>query len=191
MSAIFFPPPDGWFTRMYVRTTRVKTSAAAIGIAAKFFLKYDPNTPFSYDFLDDSFNHLYQSEEREGTLFLCLAAIAILISSLGLFALAAYATHSRFREIGVRKVLGASVSGIVALLAKDFVRLVLFGILIAVPVAWYAMKQWLAGFAYRVDLNWTIFLVAAVVTIGIALLTISLQSVKAATANPVASLKAE
>ena len=142
-------------------------------------------------FLDDSFNHLYQSEEREGTLFFCLAAIAILISSLGLFALAAYATHLRFREIGIRKVLGATVSGIVAMLAKDFVRLVLFGNLIAVPFAWYAMKQWLAGFAYRTDLNWTVFLLAAGVTIGIALLTISLQSVKAAIANPVASLKTE
>jgi len=97
----------------------------------------------------------------------------------------------RFREIGIRKVLGASVSGIVALLAKDFVRLVLLGILIAVPVAWYAMKQWLAGFAYRTDLSWTVFLISAVATIGIALLTISLQSVKAAVANPIASLKTE
>ena len=191
MSAVFFRPPNwGWLSRMYVRTTG-ENAAAAIRVAGTLFSQYNPGEPFSYDFLDDSFNHLYQSEEREGTLFLCLAAIAILISSLGLFALAAYATHSRFREIGVRKVLGASVSGIVALLAKDFVRMVLLGILIAVPVAWYAMKQWLAGFAYRTDLSWTIFLVAAVVTIGIALLTISLQSVKAATANPVASLKAE
>jgi putative ABC transport system permease protein len=190
MSAIFFRLPNWWLNRMYVRTTG-KDAAAAIRVATKFFRQYDPGTPFSYAFLDDSFNHLYQSEEREGTLFFCLAAIAILISSLGLFALAAYATHLRFREIGIRKVLGASVTGIIALLAKDFVRLVLLGILIAVPVAWYAMKQWLAGFAYRTDLSWTIFLVAAVVTIGIALLTISLQSVKAALANPVASLKTE
>jgi putative ABC transport system permease protein len=190
MSAIFFRLPNWWLNRMYVRTTG-KDAAAAIRVATKFFRQYDPGTPFSYAFLDDSFNHLYQSEEREGTLFFCLAAIAILISSLGLFALAAYATHLRFREIGIRKVLGASVTGIIALLAKDFVRLVLLGILIAVPVAWYAMKQWLAGFAYRTDLSWTIFLVAGVVTIGIALLTISLQSIKAAIANPVASLKTE
>jgi putative ABC transport system permease protein len=105
--------------------------------------------------------------------------------------MAAYATYLRFREIGIRKVLGASVPGIVALLARDFVQLVLLGILIAVPVAWYEMKQWLAAFAYRTDLSWTVFLVAALVTIGIALLTISLQSVKAAIANPVASLKTE
>jgi putative ABC transport system permease protein len=190
MSAIFLRPPNWWLARMYVRT-RGNNAAAAIRVATKFFSQYDPSTPFSYDFLDDSFNHLYQSEEREGTLFFCLAGIAILISCLGLFALAAYATHLRFREIGIRKVLGASVSGIVALLAEDFVRLVLLGNLIAVPVAWYAMKQWLAGFAYRTDLNWTVFLLATAVTIGIALLTISFQSVKAAIANPVASLKTE
>jgi len=190
MSAIFFRPPNWWLTRMYVRTSG-DNAAAAIRVAKHIFSQYDPGTPFSYDFLDDSFNHLYQSEEREGTLFYALAVIAILISCLGLFALAAYATHLRFREIGIRKVLGASVSGIIALLAKDFIRLVLLGILIAVPVAWYAMKQWLAGFAYRTDLNWTVFLMAAVVTIGIALLTISVQSLKAAVANPVASLKAE
>jgi len=177
-------------TRVYVRTTG-NDAGTAIAVAAKLFRQYNPVDPFSYAFLDDSFNRLYQSEEREGTLFLCLAAIAILISCLGLFALAAYETHLGFREIGIRKVLGASVPGIVALLAMDFVRLVLIGIGIAIPVAWYAMKQWLTGFAYRTDLSWTVFLVAAVVTIGIALLTISLQSVKAATANPVASLKAE
>ena len=190
MSAIFFRPPNSWLTRMYVRT-KGDNAATAIQVATKFFSKYDPTIPFSYDFLDDSFNHLYRSEEREGTLFYSLAAIAILISCLGLFALAAYATHLRFREIGIRKVLGASVSGIIALLAKDFIRLVLLGVVIAVPVAGYAMKQWLAGFAYRTDFHWTVFLVAAVVTIGIALLTISLQSVKAAMANPVASLKTE
>jgi putative ABC transport system permease protein len=189
-SAIFFRPPNDFLSQMYVRTTGAN-AAAAIGVAAKLFKEYYPRDDFSYAFLDDSFNHLYQSEEREGTFFLCLAGIAILISSLGLFALAAYETHLRFREIGIRKVLGASVSGIVALLAKDFVRLVLLGIGIAVPVAWYAMKQWLAGFAYRTDLSWTVFLAAGVVTIGIALLTISFQSVKAALANPVASLKTE
>jgi len=188
--AVFFRPPNNMLTRMYVRTTGAN-AAAAIGVAAGLFKKLHPDLTFSYAFLDDSFNHLYQSEEREGTLFFCLSAIAILISCLGLFALAAYSTHLRFREIGIRKVLGASVSGIVALLAKDFVRLVLLGILIAVPVGWYEMREWLAGFAYRTDLSWTVFLVAAVVTIGIALLTISLQSVKAAIANPVASLKTD
>jgi len=190
MSAVFFRPPNWWLTRMYVRTTG-ENAPAAIRVASTLFSQYNPGEPFSYDFLDDSFNHLYQSEQREGTLFFCLAAIAILISCLGLFALAAYATHLRFREIGIRKVLGASVPRIVALLAKDFVRLVLLGILIAVPVAWYAMKQWLAGFAYRTDLHWTVFLAAAVATIAIALLTISLQSLKAAIANPAASLKTE
>lgn len=188
--AIFSRPNSFFLTRMYVRTTDAN-AAAAIGSAAKLFKQFHPRDDFSYAFLDDSFNHLYQSEEREGTLFLCLAAIAILLSCLGLFALAAYSTHLRFREIGIRKVLGASVPGIVALLVRDFVQLVLLGILIAIPVAWYEMKQWLAGFAYQTDLSWTVFFIAAVVTIAIALLTISLQSIKAAIANPVASLKTE
>ncbi len=188
--AIFFRPSNIFLTRIYVRTTGAN-AAATIGVAARLFKKSFPHNSFSYAFLDDSFNQLYQSEEREGTLFLCLAAIAILISCLGLFALAAYATHLRFREIGIRKVLGASVSGIVVLLVRDFVWLVVLGILIAVPVAWFTMKQWLAGFAYQTDIGWAVFLGAAAVTIGIALLTISLQSVRAAIANPVASLKTE
>jgi putative ABC transport system permease protein len=190
MSAVFFRPPNWWLSRMYVRVNG-EHAAAAIRTAAALFSKYNTELPFSYEFLDDSFNHLYQAEEREGILFLCLTVIAIGIYCLGLFALAAYATQIRFREIGIRKVLGGSVSGIVALLAKDFVRLVLIGIGIAVPIAWYAMKHWLAGFAYRTELSWTVFLFAAVVTIAIALMTIGLQSIKAAMANPVASLKAE
>jgi putative ABC transport system permease protein len=188
--AVFSRPPDIFLTRIYVRTTGAN-AAAVIGDAAGLFKKVFPRLTFNYAFLDDSFNHLYQSEEREGTLFLCLAAIAIGISCLGLFALAAYAAQLRFREIGIRKVLGASVSGIVALLVKDFVWLVLLGILIAVPVAWYAMKQWLAGFAYRTDIGWLVFAVSGLITVSIALLTISLQAVKAAMANPVASLKTD
>jgi putative ABC transport system permease protein len=190
MSAVFSRPPNWWLTRMYVRASD-KEAAAAIRVATTQFRQFNPGEPFSYDFLDDSFNHLYQSEEREGKLFLWFAAIAILISCLGLFALSAYATQLRFREIGIRKVLGASVSRIVALLTKEFVWMVLLSILIAIPVAWYAMMQWLAGFAYRTDLNWAVFPIAAAVTIGTALLTVSFQAVKAASANPVESLKTE
>ncbi|WP_188928280.1 ABC transporter permease [Puia dinghuensis] len=187
--ALFYSQPD-ILSRMYIRTTG-ENAAATIRAAEELFKQYNAGYPFSYAFLDESFNQLYQSEEREGTLFFYFAAMAIIISCLGLFALAAYATHLRFREIGIRKVLGASVPGIIALLAKDFVRLVLLGILIAVPVAWYAMHQWLTGFAYRTDLNWTVFVIAGLITIVIALATISFQAVKAAVANPVASLKTE
>ncbi|HLZ86082.1 MAG TPA: ABC transporter permease [Puia sp.] len=188
--AIFYSLPSWWLNRMYVRTTG-ENAADAIRAAAALFKQYNADYPFSYAFLDESFNQLYQSEEREGTLFFYFAAIAIMISCLGLFALAAYATHLRFREIGIRKVLGASVPGIITLLAKDFVRLVLLGILIAVPIAWYAMDRWLAAFAFRTDLGWPVFAVAGGITLAVALMTISFQAVKAAAANPVISLKTE
>jgi putative ABC transport system permease protein len=177
-------------SRMYIRT-RGENAAATILAAGALFKKYNADYPFSYTFLDESFNQLYQSEEREGGLFFYFAAIAIMISCLGLFALAAYATHLRFREIGIRKVLGASVPSIIGLLAKDFVRLVLLGIVIAVPVAGFAMDSWLGGFAYRTDLGWMVFVAAGLITIVIALMTISFQAVKAAVANPVNSLKTE
>jgi len=186
---IFYSLPT-WLNRMYVRTTG-ENAAAAIRAAAALFKQYNGDYPFSYAFLDESFNQLYQSEEREGALFFYFAAMAIMISCLGLFALAAYATHLRFREIGIRKVLGASVPGIIGLLAKDFVRLVLLGILIAVPIAWYVMERWLAAFTYRTDLGWMVFAVGGLITLVIALVTISFQAVKAAVANPVASLKTE
>lgn len=187
--AIFYSLPSV-LSRMYVRTTG-ENAAATIQAAAALFKKYNADYPFSYAFLDESFNQLYQSEEREGALFFYFAAIAIVISCLGLFALAAYSTHLRFREIGIRKVLGASVPGIIGLLAKDFVRLVLLGIGIAAPIAGYTMDRWLAAFAYRTDLGWIVFVVAALITISIALITISFQAVKAAVANPVSSLKTE
>jgi putative ABC transport system permease protein len=186
---LFYSLPS-YPNRMYVRTTG-ENATATIQAAAALFKRYNVDYPFSYAFLDESFNQLYQSEEREGSLFFYFAAIAIIISCLGLFALAAYATHLRFREIGIRKVLGATVPGIVGLLAKDFVRLVLLGILIAIPVAGYVMDRWLAAFAYRTDLGWVVFAVAGLITIVIALLTISFQAVKAAVANPVNSLKTE
>jgi putative ABC transport system permease protein len=186
---IFYSAPS-FPGRMYVRTTG-EDAAAAIKAAATLFKKYNADYPFSYAFLDESFNQLYQSEEREGVLFFYFAVIAILISCLGLFALAAYATHLRFREIGIRKVLGASVPGIIGLLAKDFVQLVLLGILIAMPIAWYVMDRWLAAFVYRTTLGWVVFAMAGLITILIALLTISFQALKAALANPVSSLKTE
>ena len=187
--AVFLTLPAR-LNRMYVRTPGTN-AAAVIQATGELFKQYNKDYPFSYTFLDDSFNQLYQSEEREGTLFFYFAGIAIFISCLGLFALAAYTTHIRFREIGIRKVLGASVTGIVRLLAKDFVQLVALGVLIAVPIAWYAMHLWLAGFAYRTSLDWSIFVLAALMTLAIAILTISFQAVKAALANPAESLQTE
>ena len=150
-----------------------------------------PSAPFDYDFLDDSFGSLYQEEQRSATLLGVFTALALFIGCLGLFALAAYTAEQRTKEIGIRKVLGASVFGITSLLAKDFLKLVLLAILIASPVAWYFMNQWLAEFAYRINMEWWMFVVAGVAAVGIAFLTIGFQSVKAALANPVKSLRSE
>ncbi len=147
--------------------------------------------PFNYTFMDADFNNIYTSEQQTGKLFITFAVFAIFIGCLGLFGLVTYAAEQRTKEIGVRKVLGASVGGIVAMLSKDFAKLVLIASVIAFPVAWWAMHQWLQSFAYRVSISWWIFIVAGVLAIIIALLTVSLQAMKAALANPVKSLRTE
>jgi putative ABC transport system permease protein len=150
-----------------------------------------PAEPFDYAFLDDQFNDLYNSERQTGQIFITFSILAILIASLGLFGLVTYAAAQRIREIGIRKVLGATVAGIVAMIAKDFLKLVMVASLIAFPLAWWAMNKWLQGFAYRITISWWIFLTAAFVVVCIALLTVSYQSVRAALANPVNSLRSE
>ncbi|MGZ5285727.1 MAG: FtsX-like permease family protein [Flavisolibacter sp.] len=147
--------------------------------------------PFSYRFLDESFDEMYRSEQRVGKIALSFAIIAILIACLGLFGLATYIAEQRTKEIGIRKVLGASVGGIVRLLSKEFVKLVLIAFVIATPFAWWAMNQWLKDFAFRVNISWWIFLVAGCLALLIAMATISLQAVKAALANPVKNLRNE
>ena len=150
-----------------------------------------PGQPFSYAFLEDSFDQMYRAEQRIGTIALTFACLAIFIACLGLFGLAAFTAEQRTKEIGVRKVLGASVFSIVTLLSKDFLRLVLIAILIASPIAWYAMNRWLQDFAYKIDIEWWVFALAGLLAVGIALLTVSLQSIKAALMNPVKSLRSE
>jgi len=150
-----------------------------------------PNMAFTYSFMDQDFDAAYRSEQRIGTLFICFTALAIAIACLGLFGLAAYAAEQRNKEIGVRKVLGASVSAIVSMLSMDFIKLVFISILIASPIAWWAMSKWLQGFAYRVNISWWIIASAGGAAILIAFVTISFQSIKAAIANPVDSLRSE
>jgi len=150
-----------------------------------------PGMPFSYQFLDDAFANMYRAEQKIGKLGLSFAILAILIACLGLFGLATYMSEQRTKEIGVRKVLGASVSDIVAMLSKDFAKLVLIGAVIAFPIAWFAMNKWLQDFAYRINIGWWIFLVAAAITLFIALCTVIFQAIKAALANPVQSLRTE
>ncbi len=150
-----------------------------------------PGTPFQYSFLDDRFEAMYRSEERMSRIATSFAGIAVFIACLGLLGLAASTAERRTKEIGIRKVLGASVSGIVALLSGEFVKLVLIAIVIASPVSWWAMNRWLQDFAYRIDIEWWMFAVAGLAAVAIALLTISWQAIRAAMANPVESLRAE
>ena len=147
--------------------------------------------PFSYTFMDDDFNRLYESEKQTGQLFISFAVFAILIACLGLLGLVTYAAEQRTKEIGIRKVLGASVSGIVGLLSKDFALLIGIAAIIAFPLAWWAMYKWLQTFAYRTGIAWWIFLIAGFAALAIALLTVSIQTIRAAVANPVKSLRSE
>ena len=147
--------------------------------------------PFNYTFMDDDFGKMYTAEQQTGKLFMTFAVFAIFIGCLGLFGLVTYAAEQRIKEIGVRKVLGASVTGIVAMLSKDFAKLVLIASVIAFPLGWWAMNKWLQSFAYRVAINWWIFIVAGVAAMLIALITVSFQAIKAAVANPVKSLRTE
>jgi len=153
--------------------------------------KFLPETPYQFAFLDDNFDRLYKSEQRQASIFSIFAGIAIFIACLGLFGLSAFAITQRVKEIGVRKVLGASVTSIVTLLSKDFLRLVFIAAVIAFPVAWYFMNGWLEDFAYRISIPWWIFLLSGVIATAVALGTICFQAVKAAVANPVKSLRTE
>ncbi|WP_026954484.1 ABC transporter permease [Algoriphagus vanfongensis] len=150
-----------------------------------------PHRPFIYSFLDEDFNTQYESDFRFRQIFTTFSILAIFIACLGLLGLATYTAEQRTKEIGVRKVLGANTGNIVALLSKDFIKLVFIAILIATPVAWYGMNQWLEGFAYQVGVQWWVFLISGFLAVMIALLTISFQSIKAASMNPVDSLRSE
>ncbi|MEL6923080.1 MAG: FtsX-like permease family protein, partial [Bacteroidota bacterium] len=150
-----------------------------------------PDLPFAYRFMDDSFNQMYRQEQRISSIISLFSGLSIFIACLGLFGLAAFSTERRTKEIGVRKVLGASVVNLVALLSKDFLRLVAISLLIAIPLAWYAMNNWLADFAYRTDIKWWTFALAGAGALLIAFLTVSFQSIKAALMNPVKSLRSD
>jgi putative ABC transport system permease protein len=159
--------------------------------AETIFKKYNPQYPTDFKFVDESYARKFENEKRQGTLAALFAGLAIFISCLGLFGLATYMAENRIKEIGVRKVLGASVAEITRLLSKDFLALVIISFIIAAPIAYWAMVKWLAAYAYRVSINWWVFALAASLSVAIALLTVSYQSVRAALANPVKSLRAE
>jgi len=152
---------------------------------------FAPNQPLRYTFMDESFANMYADVQRAGKIFTAFAAFAIIIASLGLFALSAFIAEQRTKEIGIRKVLGATVSGITTMLSKDFIKLIILAIVLASPIAWWVMNKWLQDFAYRIDIEWTVFAIAAGAAIFIALVTVSFQAIKAAIANPIKSLRTE
>jgi len=176
---------------MYLRLNQQSDTRFSLAVIGSVLKKYNPAYPFDYTFVDDQFNNLFLGEALISRLSRVFAALAIVISCLGLFGLAIYMAERRTKEIGVRKVLGASVSGIAALLSKDFLKLVLVSCLVAFPVAWWAMYKWLLGYPYRIGISWWVFAAAGVTAMVIAVITISFQSVKAAVANPVKSLRTE
>jgi putative ABC transport system permease protein len=144
-----------------------------------------------YNFLDESLNNFYKSEQRWSSIVGWAGGISIFLACLGLFGLVSLAAANRTKEIGIRKVLGASVTNIVALLSKDFIKLVTAALLIASPVAWYFMNKWLQDYAYRINIGWTVYVMSGIFAITIALITTSFQAIKAAIANPVKSLRTE
>ncbi|MFD2100102.1 ABC transporter permease [Flagellimonas iocasae] len=153
--------------------------------------KFAPGQPFSYRFMDDSFNTTYEAEQRLGKIFMVFSILSILIACLGLFGLAAFNAQKRTKEIGVRKVLGATVGQITYRLTTDFLKMVGIAILISIPVGWYAMNKWLEDFSYRIEIGWWVFGLAALLAVGVAILTVGYQSIKAAVVNPVKSLRTE
>jgi putative ABC transport system permease protein len=163
----------------------------AIAYLEKIWQNDAPGVPLQYSFIDESIATQYGSEQKMEIIFYGFSGMSLLIACLGLFGLSIFVVERKVKEIGVRKVLGASVPGIVALLSRDFLRLVLVSVFIASPLAWYFMNKWLSGFAYHIDIGWTVFVIAGTIALIIALGTVSIRSVKAAVTNPVKSLRTE
>jgi ABC-type antimicrobial peptide transport system permease subunit len=184
-------PKSEWFNVILIKLNNQNSTATNLKKAEAIFKKYNPEYPFQYKFVDEEYAKKFEDEKRIGTLAGIFAALTIFISCLGLFGLATYMAENRIKEIGVRKVLGASVSGITALLSKDFLKLVLVSFILAAPVAWWLMYSWLQDYSYRVPIQWWVFAMAGIISVLIAIITVSYQAIKAAIANPVKSLRSE
>jgi putative ABC transport system permease protein len=180
------PHYEGSFMAMKLKSGNINESVAEVQGIWKQFI---PQHEFEYQFLDESFNSLFDQEKRLSTLFTIFSGLAILISCLGLFGLASFTMEQSRKSVAIRKVMGASVSNILYMMSKDFLKLVLLGMIVASPVAYYTMSKWLQGFAYSAGLGWLVFIYAAVVALVVAFATVSYHSLKAATTNPVNSLK--
>jgi putative ABC transport system permease protein len=187
-NALFTLTPAGGQLSIKVSTGNLPQTLATI---ERIYRTLFPGNPFSYSFVDEKFAEQYRNDRRFAALFSVFAGLAILIACLGLFGLASFATRQRTKEIGIRKVLGASVAGIVALLSKEFVKLVLLANIVAWPIAYLVMNKWLQDFAYRIAIGWWVFALAGSAALLIALVTVSTQAFKAALANPVEALRYE
>ena len=179
---------SSWSTAFRVKPENAEALVDRIG---NKWRSLSTGTPFSYHFLDESFNNMYRAEQKVGRVAIVFAVLAVIIACLGLFGLTTYMAEQRTKEIGVRKVLGATVNNIIMMLSKDFLVLIIIAALIAFPFAWWAMYKWLEDFEYRVSVGWWIFVVSGMVAVLVALFTISFQAVKAALSNPVKSLRTE
>jgi len=186
---VAFQAPD-WYNTFMIRVAP-NSASKAIAALQNTWKKILPGNPVEYNFLDDTFNQLYKDDQRASTLILVFAIIAVAISCLGLFGLATFAAEQRTKEIGIRKVLGATVANITTLISKDFIKLVCIAIVIATPLSFLAMNKWIQSFAYRINIGSWIFVVAGLIALLIALITVSFQAIKAAIANPVKSLRSE
>ncbi|HMQ47669.1 MAG TPA: ABC transporter permease [Saprospiraceae bacterium] len=191
MRPTIFAIEYGWANIINVKLKPGVPVEDALDAVEAGYVKIDPDSPFDYKFADEEYDQKFRSEVRIGTLARLFAFLAVLISCLGLFGLSTFSAEQRTKEIGIRKVLGATVAGLWALQAKNFVLLVVVSCMIAIPLAWYFVKNWLSDYQYRIDLNWSVFVLAAGLAIVVTLLTVSFQSVRAALANPVKSLKSE
>ena len=176
---------------MIIKINPKMTASEAVNKIENVFKKYDPGTAMAFQFVDEDFARKFGDEERIGKLASVFAILAIFISCLGLFGLASFVAEQRTKEIGIRKVVGATVFNLWTLLSKDFVLLVVIACMIAVPLAWYGMDQWLQKYDYRTNIDWWIFALAIFGSLLITILTVSFQAVKAALANPVKSLRTE
>jgi putative ABC transport system permease protein len=184
---LYFAPRHGTLS-VRIATQEIP---ATIDFLRQTWQRFDSRYPFEYYFLDEKFAQLYASEQRLMQTFGLFAILAVLVAGLGLLGLTSYAAEQRTKEIGIRKVLGATVAGIITMLSRDFLKLVLIANVIAWPLAWFAMNHWLQDFAYRIDISWWMFVLAGGLALLIALLTVSTQAIKAALANPVEALRYE
>ncbi|MEI9908405.1 MAG: FtsX-like permease family protein [Bacteroidota bacterium] len=191
LEPMFIAGANGWFNVIHIKLNGKNPTGKNIASLKSIFKKYNPEYEINYRFADEEYGKKFSGEKRTSTLATLFTLLTIVISCLGLFGLSSYMAENRIKEIGVRKVLGASVSNITILLSKDFLKLVLLSFVIAMPFAYWAMHAWLQNFPYRVSIQWWVFALAGLSAVFIALFTVSFQAIKAAIVNPVKSLRTE